>query len=98
MCFLIDHYLFTGDTLFAEGCGECKDKGANPDDLYHSLQKLKNQIDQDTRIFPGHSFGIPIGRFFSEVNKKNIYLQLESKELFIKYRFRKIKLGSYQYT
>ncbi len=96
-CFLIDSNLFTGDTLFAEGCGNCVDKGADPEELFDSLNKLKSKIDQDTKIFPGHSFGIPIGKLFSEIRKKNIYLQIESKELFIKYRLRKIKASSYQY-
>lgn len=89
MCFLIDNYLFTGDTLFTEGCGFCCGRGADPADMFRSLQLLKQQIPLQTKIYPSHSYGHEPGKFFSEVLKINIYLDFKNEEEFIKYRMRK---------
>ena len=48
-CFLIAGHLFTGDTLFAEGCGICDDE-ASARVLFDSLQNLKQQLSPDTKI------------------------------------------------
>ncbi|WP_106794046.1 MBL fold metallo-hydrolase [Aquimarina sp. Aq78] len=88
MCYLIGNSLFTGDTLFAEGCGLCFDmQGAH--NMYESIKYLKKRIATDTLIFPGHSYGRPPGQVFSEVLKQNIYLQFKNKNDFTAYRLRK---------
>ncbi|ELR72073.1 Hydroxyacylglutathione hydrolase [Fulvivirga imtechensis AK7] len=88
MCYLIGNSLFTGDTLFAEGCGLCPDvKAAH--DMYASLEYLKSKLKPETRVFPGHSYGKQPGQEFSQILKDNIYLQFKNKNDFTAYRLRK---------
>lgn len=86
-CFLIAQHLFTGDTLFAEGCGICDDAAAARV-LFDSLQGLKQQLRPDTRIYPGHCYGKPPGQLFSYLCKYNIYLQFTNADHFAGYLMR----------
>lgn len=45
--------LFSGDTIFAAGCGNAFD--GNVEDLYQSLQKIKS-LPQNTKIFCSHEY------------------------------------------
>jgi hydroxyacylglutathione hydrolase len=78
--FLIEDNLFCGDTIFIEGCGICTAKGGNPEVLYDSLQIIKKAISLQTKIYPGHCYGLPVGQTFDFVLANNIYLQFDSKE------------------
>jgi len=86
-CFLIGDNLFTGDVLFAEGCGMCPDAGA-AHAMFDSLGRLNAAAGPDTRVFPGHSYGQPPGRPMSQLRRDNIYLQFSSKESFAAFRLR----------
>ncbi len=88
-CYLIEDNLFTGDTLFTEGCGSCFGDRAATQTLFASLQYLKREITPETRIFPGHSYGKKPGNFFSSLLQENIYLQFNNREDFCAYRLRK---------
>jgi hydroxyacylglutathione hydrolase len=79
-------WLFTGDTLFVEGCGVCIDRGSSSANLFDSLQKLKLFCDESTLIYAGHSFGLPVGQTYSTVKENNIYLAISNKEQFVLYR------------
>ena len=48
--------LFTGDTLFCEGCGRTDLEGSDINLMYESLQRLK-QLPSKTQIYPGHHYG-----------------------------------------
>lgn len=88
ICYLIGDNLFTGDTLFAEGCGLCPDQeGAHR--MFASLELLKRRLAPHTRIYPGHSYGKAVGQVFSQVLKENIYLQFPTAAQFAAYRLRK---------
>lgn len=87
-CYLIDDKLFTGDTLFIEGCGMCTGNGADPIQMYDSLQKLLREISDQTQIYPGHQFKNPIGNTFSFVKGNNIYLNFINQDDFVKFRMR----------
>lgn len=87
ICYLIGDNLFTGDVLFAEGCGICPDvKAAH--EMFTSLEHLKNRLSPHTRIFPGHSYGKPPGQIFSQLLRDNIYLQFPDKNSFAAFRLR----------
>lgn len=88
VCYLIDQALFTGDTLFSEGCGACVESGSDPHALFMSLQRLKTFVPHNTRIFPGHSFGVAPGKTFRDILGINIYLHLNTKDAFVAYRMR----------
>ncbi|MCW8876311.1 MAG: MBL fold metallo-hydrolase [Kangiellaceae bacterium] len=86
-CFLIGDNLFTGDVLFAEGCGMCPDT-ESAYSMFESLQRIRTLIKPATRIFPGHSYGRKPGQLFEDVTKENIYLQFDKKESFAAFRLR----------
>ena len=56
ICLVVDNWLFTTDCLFIDGCGRCDLAGANVDDMYRSLQIIK-QLPDETVIYPGHDYG-----------------------------------------
>ena len=87
LCFLIDDNLFSGDVLFAEGCGICPSVDA-AHQMYDSLQRLKKELRPQSRIFPGHSFGKAPGQLFSDILQENIYLQFRDKQNFAAFRLR----------
>lgn len=88
-CFLVDGGLFTGDTLFIEGCGICTTAGGDPGAMFDSVQRIKSIVQPDTRIYPGHSFGMAPGCTIAQVQECNIYYQIEKKEAFVSFRMRK---------
>jgi hydroxyacylglutathione hydrolase len=47
--------LFSGDTLFNAGAGNCHN-GGNPEDLYATFVDQLNSLPDDTRVYPGHDY------------------------------------------
>lgn len=88
-CFLLSDALFTGDTIFIEGCGMCNKDGGSPDQMYESFQRIKKTVAPHIRIYPGHSYGKMPGCRFDELEKYNIYILLNSKEHFVRFRMRR---------
>lgn len=88
-CYWINNYLFTGDTIFTEGCGICCTEGGSPEDMYHSIQNIKNTIPENTIIYPGHSYKVEVGQTLKYLNENNIYFQFSSISMFTKFRMRK---------
>lgn len=86
-CYRIGENLFTGDVLFAEGCGICAD-WSSAYAMYSSLELLKSVIAPGTYIFPGHTYVKPPGQRFSELLNYNIYLNFKDKDSFAAYRMR----------
>lgn len=93
LCYLIDDSLFTGDVLFAEGCGLCPDL-QSAYAMFSSLQYLKALIAPDTRVFPGHSYGKPPGQPFVDLLRDNMYLQFSDRESFAAFRLRRLSGGT----
>ncbi len=87
ICYRIGDNLFTGDVLFAEGCGICPDIDA-AHAMFTSLEQLKAQLRLKTRIFPGHSYGKLPGQLFSQLLQDNMYLQFLDKDSFARFRLR----------
>jgi hydroxyacylglutathione hydrolase len=87
VCYLIGDNVFTGDVLFAEGCGICPDTRA-AHAMFASLQQLKTRLKPHTRIFPGHSYGKPPGQILAQLLRDNMYLQFSDEESFAAFRLR----------
>ncbi len=47
--------LFSGDTLFNAGAGNCHN-GGHPEELYETFENQLAKLDEDTRIYPGHDY------------------------------------------
>ena len=97
VCYLIDQNLFSGDTLFIEGCGTCWGKGASVHAMFDSFQFLKKNISSSTRIFPGHSFGKEPGLMFEELKHYNAYLHFDRRDCFVSFRMRKNQPGMFTF-
>lgn len=54
VCYQLEHTLFTGDTLFRLSRGRTDFPGGSDDELYASLQRLK-QLDGEYDVLPGHN-------------------------------------------
>lgn len=50
-----DPALFCGDTLFNAGAGNCHN-GGHPEALYQTFATQLSQLDERTRIYPGHDY------------------------------------------
>ena len=87
-CYLVGELLFCGDTLFIEGCGDCRFSGGSPEMLYDSIHFLKKNISDTTLVFPGHKFKAEVGRSMSYVKENNVYFYARSKEQFVKMKSR----------
>lgn len=88
-CFLIEDNLFTGDTVFIEGCGLTWGKGGSAANMFESISKLKHMIKKDTNIYPGHSYGKNPGIKFKYILDYNIYFNFNNESDFISFRERK---------
>lgn len=91
--YLINENLFSGDTLFIEGCGMCTDSSSSPHELFNSLRRLVDIIPLSTKIYPGHRYHAEVGQEFSYVLNNNIYLNITNEEDFIKFRMRNGQKG-----
>jgi hydroxyacylglutathione hydrolase len=47
--------LFSGDTLFNAGAGNCHN-GGHPDELFDTFERQIETLGDDTRIYPGHDY------------------------------------------
>jgi len=88
-CFLLSDSIFTGDTVFIEGCGICNAGGGCPEKMFDSIQMLKEHVHPEVRVYPAHSFGRPPGPALRDVMKENIYFLIDKKNVFVDFRMRK---------
>lgn len=89
ICYLLKDTIFTGDTIFIEGCGMCDTVGGSAEDMYESIQKIKRFVDPEVRVYPGHSFGRKPGDKLEFLIDNNVYFSINDKEKFVKFRMRK---------
>ena len=54
--------LFSGDTMFNAGAGNCHN-GGHPEELYDTFDQQLQKLDDDTLIYPGHDYLINNLRF-----------------------------------
>lgn len=66
--FADDKAVFTGDTLFAMGCGRLFE--GTPADMFAAMAKLKT-LPGDTRVYCGHEYTESNGRFALTVEPEN---------------------------
>jgi glyoxylase-like metal-dependent hydrolase (beta-lactamase superfamily II) len=93
MCYLLQNSLFTGDTVFTEGCGMCDSWGGDAGMMYESIQMIKAEVHPDVKVYPGHSYGKSPGYTMKQLMTENIYFQILDKEYFIEFRMRKKQGG-----
>jgi len=78
--FLMNKYLFSGDTLLINGTGRTDFQNGSAEDAYDSLFNKLLKLPKDTLVYPAHDYN---GKKFSTIeNEKNNNprLQVSSKE------------------
>lgn len=85
-CFHIGGELITGDTLFVFGCGRCDLAGGDPNQMFDTLNKIKQSMPQDTLIHPGHNYAEIETSTLAEQIEGNPFLHFNSKADFVRYR------------
>jgi len=78
IAFIVDDAAFTGDTMFAMGCGRLFE--GTPAIMWSSLSKLMTLPDA-TRIFCGHEYTQSNGRFALTLEPKNAALVARMKDV-----------------
>jgi hydroxyacylglutathione hydrolase len=73
-----DDIVFTGDTLFAMGCGRLFE--GTPQMMWTSLSKLMRLAD-DMRVYCGHEYTLSNGRFALTAEPDNKDIQARMKEV-----------------
>ena len=54
ICLLGDKFIFTGDTLFKDGCGRTDLPGSSEEKMEESLKKLAKLLKPGMMVYPGH--------------------------------------------
>ena len=78
-CFHVGGRLISGDTLFLDGCGRTDLPGSNPEDMYHSLQKLA-ALPSSTVVYPGHRYSQPSSATMESIRDDNYVFRPNSAE------------------
>jgi hydroxyacylglutathione hydrolase len=73
-----DRAVFTGDTLFAMGCGRLFE--GTPETMWRSLSKLM-ALDDSLRVYCGHEYTLNNGRFALTLEPGNADLQARMREV-----------------
>ena len=98
-CFLLSDSIFTGDTIFIEGCGICSLKeGGSPEKIYESIQYIKTIVKPEVFVYPGHSFGKKPGYPLGYLMENNIYFLIDKKDMFISFRMRKNQTKLFEFV
>ena len=78
--FLMDNYLFSGDTLLINGTGRTDFQNGNPYDQYNSLFDRLLKLNDDTLIYPAHDYKGDTVSTIGEEKKFNPRLQVSSAQ------------------
>lgn len=96
-CYLLADSMFSGDTVFTEGCGICNCPGGSPSDMYESIQMIKSYVPDNVKVYPGHSFGKSTGHTLGSLKEDNIYFQIYKKNHFVDFRMRPNQKNSFSF-
>ena len=81
--FLMDNFLFSGDTLLINGTGRTDFQNGNSKDAYNSIFNKLLKLPDETLLYPAHDYK---GEKFSTIGKEKKYnprLQVESVDQYI---------------
>lgn len=86
-CFLVESAegpprLVSGDTLFLDSCGRVDLPGANPEDMYYSLNNTLKSLADETVVYPGHMYSEPSDTLGNQ-KRTNPFLRMASLEQFL---------------
>ena len=77
--FLLNNYLFSGDTLLINGTGRTDFQNGSSKDAYNSLFNNLLKLPEETLVYPGHDYN---GKFSSTIgNEKKFNPRLQVKNV-----------------
>lgn len=85
-CFSLGDDLITGDTLFVFGCGRCDLNGGDPEQMYTTLKRLKEELPSQTVIHPGHNYATRNTSTMREQVEGNPFMHFHNVADFVHYR------------
>ena len=78
--FLMDKYLFSGDTLLINGTGRTDFQNGSSEDAYNSLFNKLLRLPDDTLLYPGHDYNGKLVSTIGKEKKLNPRLQVNSAD------------------
>ena len=81
--FLLDNYLFSGDTLLINGTGRTDFQNGSSKDSYHSLFNKLLKLPEETLLYPGHDYNGEKVSTIGKEKKLNPRLQVKSVDEYI---------------
>ena len=86
-CYQIGNDLIAGDTLFVFGCGRCDLAGGDPEEMFQTLKKMKNNLPASTVLHPGHNYAPQSPTSTMETQcQGNPFLHFDNSADFVRYR------------
>ena len=81
--FLLDNYLFTGDTLLINGTGRTDFQNGSSKDAYNSLFNNLLKLTEETLVYPGHDYNGKFSTTIGNEKKFNPRLQVKSVDEYV---------------
>ena len=82
-CFLMDKYLFSGDTLLINGTGRTDFQNGNSTDAYNSIFKRLLKLPEDTLLYPAHDYKGETVSTIGKEKRSNPRLQVRNVDEYI---------------
>ena len=81
--FLMDNYLFSGDTLLINGTGRTDFQNGSSKDAYNSIFNRLLKLPEDTILFPGHDYNGKESSTIGNEKKFNPRLQVKNVDEYV---------------
>ena len=81
--FLMDNYLFSGDTLLINGTGRTDFQNGNAKDSYNSIFNKLLKLPEETLVYPAHDYKGETVSTIGKEKKQNPRLQVSSVDEYI---------------
>ena len=82
-CFLMDNYLFSGDTLLINGTGRTDFQNGNSKDAYNSIFNKLLKLPEETLLYPAHDYKGEKVSTIGKEKKFNPRLQVNSVDEYV---------------
>jgi glyoxylase-like metal-dependent hydrolase (beta-lactamase superfamily II) len=87
-CFLVEEAgqpgkLISGDTLFLGSCGRVDLPGADPAEMYRSLNERLKRLPDETLLFPGHLYSAESWGRLGDEKRTNPFMRVASLDQFL---------------
>ena len=81
--FLMDNYLFSGDTLLINGTGRTDFQNGNSKDAYNSIFNRLLKLPEETILYPGHDYNGKESSTIGNERKFNPRLQVKNVDEYV---------------